>query len=182
MCALLGLQGAWSWDHAERKPSLWRLDGYEKHPEVTDVGSESDHLQECGAQGRVFLIEASGSPCNTGDTGDAGSIPGLGRSPGGGNGNPLHYSCLENPMDRGARRATVHGVAESQARRGTQHIGPRLEEGVQGSPTVSLSYVDQAILTNSGIQMELDKGREARAPAPEMKAKGPDRLEKNLFT
>ena len=101
MCALLGLQGAWSWDHAERKPSLWRLDGYEKHPEVTDVGSESDQLQECGAQGRVFLIEASGSPCNTGDTGDAGSIPGLGRSPGGGNGNPLHYSCLENPMDRG---------------------------------------------------------------------------------
>ena len=43
---------------------------------------------------------------------DLGSIPGLGRSPGGGYGNPLHYSCLENPMDRGAWRAPVHGVAE----------------------------------------------------------------------
>ena len=46
--------------------------------------------------------------------GDVGSIPVLGRSPGGGHGNPLQCSCLENPMDRGAWRATVHGVAESQ--------------------------------------------------------------------
>ena len=45
--------------------------------------------------------------------GDTGPIPGSGRSPGGGRGNPLQCSCLENPMDRGARRATVHGVAES---------------------------------------------------------------------
>ena len=45
--------------------------------------------------------------------GDLGSIPGSGRSPGGGNGNPLQYSCLENPMDRGAWWAAVHGVAES---------------------------------------------------------------------
>ena len=45
---------------------------------------------------------------------DMGSIPGLGRSPGGGQGNPLRYPCLENPMDRGARRATVRAVAESQ--------------------------------------------------------------------
>ena len=41
---------------------------------------------------------------------DVGSIPGSGRSPGGGHGNPLQYSCLENPMDRGACGATVHGV------------------------------------------------------------------------
>ena len=47
---------------------------------------------------------------------DAGSIPGLGRSPGGGHGNPLQYSCLENPMDRGAWRATVHRVAQSWTR------------------------------------------------------------------
>ena len=53
------------------------------------------------------------SACNAGDTG---SIPGSGRSPGGGNGNSLQYSCLENPMDRGAWRATVHGVAKSQTR------------------------------------------------------------------
>ena len=44
-----------------------------------------------------------------------GSIPGLGRSPGGGNGNPLQYSCLENSRDRGAWQATVHGVAKSWA-------------------------------------------------------------------
>ena len=51
------------------------------------------------------------SACNVGDMG---SIPGLGRSPGEGNGNPLQYSCLANPMDGGAWWAAVHGVAESQ--------------------------------------------------------------------
>ena len=50
-----------------------------------------------------------GLPANAGDTGDVGSIPGLGRSPAGGNGNPLQYSCLENPMNRGAWWAPVHG-------------------------------------------------------------------------
>ena len=50
-------------------------------------------------------------PANTGDTG---SIPGQGRSPGEGSGNPLQYSCLENSIDRGAWQATVHGVAKSQ--------------------------------------------------------------------
>ena len=45
---------------------------------------------------------------------DVGLIPGLGRSPGEGNGNPLQYSCLENPMDRGAWWAAVHGVAKSR--------------------------------------------------------------------
>ena len=48
--------------------------------------------------------------------GDVGSIPGLGRSPGEGNGNPLQYSCLEISMDRGAWWATVHGFAKSQTR------------------------------------------------------------------
>jgi len=47
------------------------------------------------------------------NAGDMGSIPGLGRSPGGGNGNPLQYSCLGNPMDRGAWQATVHGVTNA---------------------------------------------------------------------
>ena len=51
---------------------------------------------------------------NAGDIRDAGSIPGSGRSPGGGHSNPLQYSCLENPMDRGAWLATVHRVAQSQ--------------------------------------------------------------------
>ena len=51
---------------------------------------------------------------NSGDIKDVGLIPGLGRSPGEGNGNPLQYSCLENSMDRGAWQATVHRVAKSQ--------------------------------------------------------------------
>ena len=51
-------------------------------------------------------------PANARDARDSGLIPGSGRSPGGGHGNPLQYSCLENPMDRGAWRATVHGVAK----------------------------------------------------------------------
>ena len=51
-------------------------------------------------------------PVNAGDIRDTDSIPGLGRSPAGGNSNPLQYSCLENPMDRGAWQAAVHRVAE----------------------------------------------------------------------
>ena len=54
--------------------------------------------------------EVKVSACNAGDLD---SFPGLGRSPGEGNGTPLQYSCLENPMDGGAWWATVHGVAES---------------------------------------------------------------------
>ena len=53
------------------------------------------------------------SACNAGDVG---SVPGLGRSPGEGDGNPLQYSCLENSMDTGAWQATVHGVAKSRTR------------------------------------------------------------------
>ena len=59
----------------------------------------------------VLLVQ--NLPANAGDVRDVGSIPGSGRSPGGGRGNPLQYSCLENPMDRGAWRVRVHGVAKS---------------------------------------------------------------------
>ena len=51
---------------------------------------------------------------DAGDIRDPGSIPELGRSPGGGHGNPLQFSCLDSPVDRGAWRATVHGVAKSR--------------------------------------------------------------------
>ena len=54
--------------------------------------------------------EGKESACNAGDTGDEGSIPGSGRSPGGGNSNPLQYSRLKNPMDRGAWQTTVQMV------------------------------------------------------------------------
>ena len=53
-------------------------------------------------------------PANAGDAGDTGSVPGLGRSSGGGSGNPLQYSCLENPLDRGAWRVIVQGIVKSQ--------------------------------------------------------------------
>ena len=54
-------------------------------------------------------------PTNEGDIRDAGWIPGLGRSPGGGHGNPLQYSCLKNPLDRGAWRATVRRVTKNMS-------------------------------------------------------------------
>ena len=58
-------------------------------------------------------------PADAGDTRDVDLMPGLGRSPGGGNGNPLQYSCLENPTDRGAWQATVRGISKSQTRLST---------------------------------------------------------------
>ena len=74
-----------------------------------------------------FILGFSGGsmvknpPANAGDTGDVSLIAGSGRSPGGGNGTPLQYSCLGNPMDRGAWWATVQGVTKSQTRLSTAH-------------------------------------------------------------
>ena len=59
------------------------------------------------------ILVVKNLPVSAGDIRDTDSIPGSGRSPGGRHGNPLQYSCLENPMDRGARRATVYGVKKS---------------------------------------------------------------------
>ena len=61
--------------------------------------------------GLPWWLSGKESACNAGDLG---LIPGLGRSRGGGHGNPLQYSCLENPMDRGDCQATVHGVTKNQ--------------------------------------------------------------------
>ena len=73
-----------------------------------------------GTEGEsICSFHVSGSPDSSVgkesdyNAGDPGSIPGLERSPGEGNGNPLQYSCLENPMDRGAWQATIHGVARA---------------------------------------------------------------------
>ena len=62
----------------------------------------------------LLALVVKNPPANATDVRDAGLIPGLGRSPEGGHDNPLQYSCLENPMDKGAWRATVHRVAKSQ--------------------------------------------------------------------
>ena len=64
-------------------------------------------------EGEKVALVVKNSPAKAGDTGDEGFIPGWGRSPGEGNGNPLQYSCLEHPMDRGAWWSIVHGVAKS---------------------------------------------------------------------
>ena len=60
-----------------------------------------------------MVLALKNLPANAGDVRDLGWIPGLGRSPGGGHGNPLQYSCLENPVDRGAGWVTVHRVSQS---------------------------------------------------------------------
>ena len=75
-------------------------------------------LSQSKASVNIFPLPKSGEelPASAGDIRHVGSSPGLGRSLGGGHGNPLQYSCLENPMDRGAWRATVHRLAKSQTR------------------------------------------------------------------
>ena len=65
-----------------------------------------------GARASKVALVIRNLPANVGDIRNVGSVPGLGRSPGGGHGNPLWYSCLENPMDRRAWWAVVHGVAK----------------------------------------------------------------------
>ena len=58
------------------------------------------------------VVQQVKNACNAGDTGNVGSVPGSGRSPGEGSGNPLQYSCWENPMNRRTQQTTAHGVAE----------------------------------------------------------------------
>ena len=84
-----------------------------------------------------------------GDTRDVSSIPGLGRSPGEENGNPLWYSCLENPLDRGAWRATVHRIAESDT---TEHTCMHTE---RTDFSISLFYPQCSISSQSCINSKL---------------------------
>ena len=66
---------------------------------------------------KEYLLKGLPRWLSAGGAGNPGSIPASGRSPGGGNGSPLPYSCLGNPMDRGAQQGTVHGAAQSQTQR-----------------------------------------------------------------
>ena len=86
-------------------------------------------------------------PANTGDLRDAGSIPGLGRSPGGGHSNPLQYSCLENPMGRGAWWATVHRVSKSQTRlkRLSMHTCTQVKN-LRSKENLAQSFVSEHVL------------------------------------
>ena len=75
-------------------------------------------------------------PASVGGARDMGSIPGLGRSPGVGNGNPFHYSCLENFMARGAWRATVHGTTKSQTQLSDWAQSKSSDHGAPGNYTL----------------------------------------------
>ena len=75
----------------------------------------------CDMQGTPQGLSSEESACSAGRSGDTGSIPGSGRSPGGGHGNPPHHSSLESPVDRGAWWATVHRIAESDTTEATLH-------------------------------------------------------------
>ena len=88
-------------------------------PEAPSAQTQRPLPKAFGLHGDVLrasqvVLVVKNLPASAGDTGDEGSIPGWGRCPAGGNGNPLQYSCLENPTDRGAWPAMVHRVANSQ--------------------------------------------------------------------
>ena len=96
----------------------WRIPWMEELGRLQSMGSQrvghswvtSLHITS------ITLIGGSDGKASACSVGDLGSIPGLGRSPGEGNGNPFQYSCLENSMDRGAWHAPVHGVTKNQTR------------------------------------------------------------------
>ena len=86
-------------------------------------------------------------PVNAGDLREAGSIPGLGRCPGGGHSNPPQDSCLEDPMDRGTWRAIVHGVAKSRTR--LKRLGSRLSSNEVGRAS-QVALVVKTLPTSAG--------------------------------
>ena len=100
------------------------------HPSMFNTKKDKLFSKDtCLFAGLPWWCSSKESASNLGATGDVGWTPGSGRSPGGGNGNPLQYSCLENPMDRGDWGVTVHEVAKSrtQLKRLSMHL-----QGVSG--------------------------------------------------
>ena len=79
-------------------------------------GSDTTEQLTFNFTARLWTVPVKNPPANAGNSASAGLIPGSGRSPGGGHGSPLQYSCLENPMDRGAWCVTVHGVTKTRTR------------------------------------------------------------------
>ena len=102
---------------------------------------------------RGFLGGSDGkeSVCHIGDPG---SIPGSGRFPGEGNSNPLQYSCLENPMDRGAWPVTVHRVAESDTTEQLTHT--QKDQQVMKSPVYYLAFVSVLYSWGSEVTQPID--------------------------
>ena len=98
----------------------WKLEGAPRddpvEPARPGVRTQEVLKPQLKSGASQMALVVKNPPAIAGDIGDWGSIPGAGRSPGGGHGSSLQYSCLKNPMDRGVRRATVHGVTKSQTR------------------------------------------------------------------
>ena len=109
-------------------------------------------------------------PANAGDTRDVGSIPGLGKSLGEGNGSPLQYSCLENPMDRGALWATVHEVATSRTRLSTHTLVTR-----QVGHFIGWSWAPWLLMTTFGFPFSRSAGRGGCSPVWEAVTSGDQR-------
>ena len=86
----------------------------EKRELSSSVGGNVNWCNHYGNRASQVALVVKNPPANAGDIRDVGAIPGSGRAPGAGNGNPLQYSCLKNRMDRETCWATVHGVTKSQ--------------------------------------------------------------------
>ena len=108
-----GFAGRFHGMKAERMREQKSLGSIRMDSQLTEFTARVSVMEGWGFPGGSVVKRP---PANAGDTGDVGSIPRWGRSPGGGNGNPLQYSSLENPIDRGGWWATVHGVIKSRIR------------------------------------------------------------------
>ena len=124
------MQG-WETTHLWLLFSTQSMDRCTFHSQFLTIGKLTMNIMlgipSTGASQMALVVK--NPPANAGDTRDLGSIPGSGRSPREGKGNPLQYSCLENPMDRGAWRAMVHSVSQSRTDV-TKHIPPRPPMGL----------------------------------------------------
>ena len=116
--------------------------------------SPAGEFGKCLPGASQVVLVMKNLPANAGDVRGAGSIPGSGRPPRGGGSNPLQHSCLESPLDRGAWRATVHGVAKSQTRlkRPSTHAP---DEQISESHTRAQS---QGHLSNVRGRVQVDSG------------------------
>ena len=112
---------AWKNPWTEEPGRLLSMGSWRVGHNWSDLAAAAADRLLTGYRASPVVLVVKNSAANAGDLRDAGLIPGWGRSPGNRSSNPLWYSCLENPMDRGAWWATVRGVAKSQTRLKWQH-------------------------------------------------------------